>query len=278
MSNNVAHRWLRMAAGAAAFALAACSQAPTNFISAGGQRNFEDGQVAQGAAGQHLAVTHAFTLRLPSIDVEAMQQKHLDECAKLGCTVLNTSLDRSIQGRVNARTSLRIAPDAYTAFAAIIAAPPAEVVTHSRSVEDKTIAVLDGDKRLEVKNTLRDRLAAMLHDPGTKSAADLAAIEKELAQVQGDIETVTAERDYLRTITETVRVDISYSGLAAQAGGIDLSPIRYAASGMGQTAVGSVAALISFAAAIVPWLPLIAIAIWGVRRGLRAWRARKAPA
>jgi hypothetical protein len=39
-----------------------------------------------------------------------------------------------------------------------------------------------------VKTALRDRLAAGLREPGTKSLADLANIEKELAQVQGDIE------------------------------------------------------------------------------------------
>ncbi len=75
--------------------------------------------------------------------------------------------------------------------------------------------MLDIDKRLEVKTALRDRLSAMLKDPSAKSAADLAAIEKELAQAQGDIEAAIAQRDYLRTITHTVRVDIAYDGRQA---------------------------------------------------------------
>jgi hypothetical protein len=158
---------------------------------------------------------------------------------------------------------------------AIITAPPVEVTTRSERAEDRTVAILDVDKRLEVKRTLRDRLAAMLSDPGTKSAADLAAIEKELAQAQGDIEAAIAQRDYLRTITETVRVDINYDGRPVVIAGYDFSPIKRAADGVGQTLIASVASLIVALVAAVPWLPVIVFAVWGIRRGLRRWRAQR---
>jgi hypothetical protein len=123
---------------------------------------------------------------------------------------------------------------------------------------------------------LRDRLSVMLQEPGPKSPAELATIEKELAEVQGDIESIAAQRDYLRTITETVRVNVSYVGLAAQAGGIDLSPISRTVSSIGATLVGSAAVLISFLVAIVPWLPIFALLAWAARRARRRWRARTA--
>jgi hypothetical protein len=173
---------------------------------------------------------------------------------------------------------VRIAPDAFAAFADILTAPPARTVTHSTASEDKTIPLLDTEKRLEVKTALRDRLAAMLKEPGAKSLPDIFAVEKELAQVQGDIESIVAQRDYLRTVTETVRVNVAYVGLTAQAAGLDLSPISRAGSRFGETLVESVAALISFVAAIVPWLPLFALLWWAVRRALRRWRARTTPA
>src|SRR5262245_6119710 len=160
-------------------------------------REQEDGTVAQArqfAIIKRLAISYTFTLRLPSSEVEAIQKKHLAECAKLGCTVLNTHLDRSIEGRIGARSTVRISPESYTSFATTITAAPAELVSHSESTEDKTVAMLDIEKRLEVKLALRDRLSAMLKDPGAKSPADLAAIEKELAQVQGDIEATIAQR------------------------------------------------------------------------------------
>jgi hypothetical protein len=50
-----------------------------------------------------------------------------------------------------------------------------------------------------------------------------------LAQAQGDIEATIAQRDYLRTITETVRVDITYDGRPGVVAGYDFSPIKRAA-------------------------------------------------
>lgn len=227
-------------------------------------------------AGKRVAITHGFTLRLPSDQVEAVQQSHLAECAKFACTVLSTRLDRSDEGFIYASSSVRIAPDAYSTFASVLAAPPAKIVVHTESAEDKTLAVLDVSKRLDVKMALRDRLIEMLNDPGPKSAADLAAVEKELAQVQGDIETIVAQRDYLLAITETVKVDVTYRGTTAEAAGLDLSPIDRAIAHVGQTVIQSVAALVSFLAALIPWIPLLTLTVWIVRRGLRRWRARKA--
>jgi len=225
---------------------------------------------------RHIAVTRGFTLRLPSSEVAAVQQKHLSECAKLGCTVLETRLDRLAEGWIGARASVRIAPDRYPAFAAVVTAPPAEVTTQSERAEDRTVAVLDVDKRIEVKTALRDRLNAMLRDPASKSAADLAAIEKELAQAQGDIEAAIAQRDYLRTITETVRVDITYDGRPGVVGSYDFSPIKRAADDIGQTLIASLASLIIALAAAVPWLPLVVLVVWGIRKGVRRWRAQRA--
>ena len=225
--------------------------------------------------GKHLAVSHFFTLRLPNDQIEAVQSRHLEECAKLGCTLLRTSLDRANEGRITAYTSVRLSPAAYATFVTIATAPPVDVMSHAETADDQTLPMIDVEKRLEVKTVLRDRLTSMLRDPGKKSAADLAAIEKELAQVQAEIEAAIAQRDYLRTITETIKMDISYNGTAAQAGQIDLSPITFAVKGIGRTIVSSVAALISFLAAVLPWLPIAALLIWAVRRGFRRWRERK---
>jgi uncharacterized cupredoxin-like copper-binding protein len=197
-------------AALAASILAACSQ-PDNYYPASysypeaaldiSQDSVLAQQTTRASSQQSgptkIAVTRGFTLRLPSNEVAAIQQRHLAECAKLGCTVLETRLDRLSEMRISARTSVRVAPNQYPAFAAVITAPPVDVTTQSERAEDMTVVVLDVDKRLEVKTALRDRLITMLKDQGSKSVADLAAIEKELAQTQGDIEVAIAQRDYL---------------------------------------------------------------------------------
>src|SRR5437762_7835699 len=136
--------------------LAACAPEPNHFSSSG--------SLAQDRADPSLAVTHQFTLRVPGAEAETLQQKHIAECSKLGCAILSTSIDRSNEGRVSARTSLRIRPDAYDGFATQLAAPPARITMHMQSAEDLAMPSLDAEKRLGAKTLLRDRLTAMLRD------------------------------------------------------------------------------------------------------------------
>ena len=273
----------------AAATLAACAPSPTLFSPSGGydesagvltsarmaQLGTSPAPSQEAAPVRHIAVTRSFTLRLPGNEVAALQQKHLAECAKLGCTVLETRFDRLNDGRTSARVSVRLAPDRYSEFANVITAPPAEVASQSERAEDRTVVVLDLDKRLAAKTALRDRLAALLKDPNTKGVADLLAVEKELAQVQGDIEAAIAQRDYLRTITETVRIDIAYDGRSAVVAGYDFAPLRRAVTGAVQTLIASSASMITFLAAAIPWLPLVVLAVWGIRRLFRRWRKQR---
>lgn len=260
-----------------AMTLAACDAPPSSrsapeppIAAARGQA-----QAAETNAGKRLAISHAFVLRLPSRDVESIQNRHLEICARLGCTVLKTSLNRYDESQITAETSVRIAPEGYSDLAAALAMAPVVIVSHSQTAEDHTLPLLDVEKRLEIKATLRGRLAAILGDPAPKSAADLAGIEKEIAQVQGDIEAITAQRDHLLTITETVKVDIRYFGTTGEAGGFDVSRIENAVNRIGDTVIGSVATLISFVAALVPWLPVIALITWLALRVARRWRLRR---
>lgn len=252
-----------------ALVIAGCS-APPGRQEAGQVINAAAAAAPQSGNGRHMQITYGFSLSVPEKDIAALQQKHLEECRRLGCEVLKTSCDRSANAR--ATTSVRIAPEAFPEFEQIISAPPSEVSYRSETAEDKTLPLLDAEKRLEVKTLLRDRLTAMLRDPGQKSPADIAAIERQVAEVQGEIESGTAQRDYLRKITQTVQVDIGYYGVSARVSGINFSPIADAVSGAARTFIYSVAAFISFAILIVPWIPAVVLAFWIVRR---LWRRGK---
>jgi hypothetical protein len=214
---------------------------------------------------RRIAFSHSFAVELPSSAVEASQQKNLTDCLAAGCTVLNTHIDRLRNGVTEASISIRIAPDRYPAFANAVTAPPARLISHTETAEDKTVPLLDIEKRLEAQLALRDRLSQMLKQAGT-NVADLVAVEKQLADVQGAIESETAQRDYLRTITDTVKVDVVYNGLIQQAGPFDVSPIRIALDNFLHTLIESLGNLIVFTATALPWLPLVAVAGWIVRR------------
>jgi Domain of unknown function (DUF4349) len=226
-----------------------------------------------GATEHFIAVSHGFTLELPSAGVEATQQKNLTDCLAAGCSVLSTDIDRQQNGEIRASISVRIAPDRFQAFAAAVTAPPATLLSHTETAEDKTVPLLDIEKRLDAQLALRERLSQMLKQAGT-SVADLVAVEKQLADVQGTIESDTAQREYLRTITDTVKVDVSYNGVIQQAGPLDISPIRIALDNFLRTVIDSLGTLIICIAAALPWLPLAALAGWILRLLVRPWRRR----
>jgi hypothetical protein len=165
---------------------------------------------------------------------------------------------------VEGSISVRIAPDKFQSFADSLTAPPARLISHAQSAEDKTTAVLDVEKRLAAQEALRDRLTQLLQQ-ANGNVGDLVSVEKQLAEVQGTVESETAQRDYLRTITDTVKVDVTYNGLIQQAGPFDVSPIRAALDSFMQTMIASVGEVITWIAYALPWLPLAALAGWALR-------------
>ncbi len=215
-----------------------------------------------------IAYTHNFVIELPSEAVQATQQKNLTDCLAAGCSVLNSRLDRLPNGSVEGSISVRIAPDKFQSFADSLTAPPARLISHAQSAEDKTTAVMDVEKRLAAQEALRDRLTQLLQQ-ANGNVGDLVSVEKQLAEVQGTIESETAQRDYLRTITDTVKVDVSYNGLIQQAGPFDVSPIRAALDSFMQTMIASVGEVITWVAYALPWLPLAALAGWALRAVFR---------
>ncbi len=260
----------RLAATVAVALLAGCKpQAPAPMVAGHAPMAASMMRMAEaGASVQRIAYTHNFAIELPSDAVQAAQQKNLADCLAAGCSVLNSRLDRLPNGAVQGSISVRIAPDKFQAFADSVTAPPARLISHAQSAEDKTIAVLDVAKRLAAQEALRDRLTQLLQQ-ADGNVGDLVSVEKQLAEVQGTIESETAQRDYLRTITDTVAVDVSYNGLIQQAGPFDVSPIRAALDSFMQTMIASVGEVISWIAYALPWLPLVALAVWALRAVFR---------
>lgn len=224
---------------------------------------------------RRIARSHDITLRLPSTEVEAVQKRHLAECSKLNCEILSSSINRADESRIRASVSVRIPPQAFDAFIGILGESPSRITAHSEDAEDKTLAFIEVQKRLEIQTALRDRLMGMLKEPGQKKVEDLVDIETKLADVQTTIETDTAQRNYLLTLTETMAVSVDYVGTTAEAGGLDLSSLEFALTGFLRTIIGSLAMMIDFIAAIIPWLFFLALAVWASRRAYRRWKARR---
>jgi Domain of unknown function (DUF4349) len=223
---------------------------------------------AASATDRRIAYTQSFALELPGDAVQAAVDKAAELCLAAGCTVQHTRVDRLPDGSVQGSLSARIAPEKYQQFASSVTGPPVRVISRAESADDQTVAVLDIERRLAAQIALRDRLTQLLGQ-ANGSVGDLVAIEKQLAEVQGEIESQTAQRDFLHTITDTVRVEISYNGLIQQAGPFDLSPVRAAIDDFVRTMVASAGDVITSVAAAVPWAPLVLVGLWLLRLVIR---------
>lgn len=223
---------------------------------------------ATDATPRRIAVSHTFSVVLPAENVQAFQQKNLVDCLAAGCTILSSRVNRLYDGEVQASISIRIAPDRYAAFAEKIVAAPASLMDHSEAADDQTTAYLDVEKRLASQTALRDRLTKMLQQSGS-TIADVLAIEKQLADVQTTIEAETARMNYLRTITDTVKVDVTYTSQRPKIGAFDATPVRDALDGFSNRLMDSLGVLIVVVAAVVPWVPVVALLVWGIRRLFR---------
>ena len=220
---------------------------------------------------KYRAIHHEFELRLPSESVEAVATRHRELCAKSACTILIARLDRSDKERVSANLSLRMSPEAFEAFNTVLTGPNSAVTSHKETAEDLTLSVIEVEKRLAIKRALRDRLEALLKDQPNARLSDVMDIQRQLFQVQEEIETATSQQAYLLTRTDSIKVDLTYWGYAPPTETSNLSIIEEALHGVRRTAARSVASLISFLALVLPWSPLAIAALWGFGR----WRRKR---
>lgn len=147
-------------------------------------------------------------------------------------------------------------------------------MTHnSMSSENLTRQILDTDARLKAQITLRDRLQGLL---ATRNAElnDLLALERELARVQGQIESATTTLNVLRKRVSMSVVDIHYQSQSVAVSQSALAPIGRALKNFVGGFARGLAAVINFLAAALPWLLLVILpAFWLIRRW---WRRRSA--
>ena len=220
---------------------------------------------------RYLAVRHVMQLRTEANDVEGAWRAANEACAAAGCEVLASTLERDDdRAPAEARLEMRIAPEKFDAFLARVSAL-GTVGRHERVAEDKTDEVVDVDARLKNMTEFRDRLRQLLATPGAK-LKDLVEVERELARVQTDLDSLASRRKVLASQTEKVHVIVMFSARSAVLSNSAWLPVRDALMGAGQVLATSLARLISLFVAVLPWAALLMAAAIAVRA---AWRRRR---
>lgn len=284
-----------LAGGAALMLLAGCegegksSYAPgaeADVVTVSGSRVARDGIQAQSPppppeaeapAGVMLAYSYSMGVSAPKGAVEPMMATHQQQCAAAGpdvCQVLGSSVNSWGEDQVSARLNLRAEPQWLESFRAGIAADAGEaggkLTENTVRAEDLTRYIVDMDARLEAKKTLRDRIKVLL-ETNEGSLSDVLAAERALSDVQGEIDSMTAQLRAARARVSMSTLNISYQSDPETSVGL-FKPLMQAFGDFGRTSVESLAEAVRFVARAWPFFIVLIISL-AILRGW--WRGRR---
>jgi hypothetical protein len=242
----------------------------------------ENGQAS--SSESFMAYSYQMALEAPAEQVGGLFEIHQAACEAAGpetCQIMSASLANQRADRVTGRLEVRALPDWLAEFRSGIENDTEEaggrILSENTSAEDLSSPILDVRARLSAQISLRDRLQNLLENEGA-SVEELVNVERELARVQGDIESATSRLRYLERRVSMSQLGLQYTSIAVPIRRSTMNPVSAAFNDfVGITAAG-LGAVIRTIAGILPWLILIIPAIWLLRVLWRRRQAKKARA
>jgi hypothetical protein len=236
------------------------------------------GQAQEAPLQRYLAVRQDLNVEVPPEQLADAWGKVRDLCGTLQCELLSSSLLRETpQQPGNAMLEMRVAPADVDKLLSGLAGV-AKVVSQNTTSEDKTAEVIDVEARIKNRIEFRDSLRLMLRDTVTKrTMADLLAIQRTLSDTQAELDAIATQRKVLEQQTSKQHIQIQFTpSRTLVQSGRSYNPMMRALREAGSVLAESVGVLITFLAAVLPWLLLVGLPlVWLVRL---VWRRRRAKA
>ncbi len=230
----------------------------------------EEGEAAPEAPGavQYIAYSHSIGMRLPVKSIEPTMLGHVAACNAAGptvCVVTNSSLNAYSEDQASAQLYLRATPAWIDTFLggveAEAEAAKGEITSRQTTAEDLTVTIIDTDARLKAQTVLQARIEELLEDrPG--NLGELLETQRELARVNGEIDSLTSSLAALRQRVDMSQLSVSYETKVNPVSGGTLSPLSDAFGNFFYNLSGAVAAVITAFAVGLPWLLLIGALLW----------------
>lgn len=234
------------------------------------------------AEARQLAYEYNAELRLPSETVGSTLASHERRCVEAGpavCQVISSSVSENGPEYVTGYLEIRAARPFMDAFRGGLAAEAegakGSLVSMAARAEDLTYAITDTSARLAAQKALRERLIELLKRD-TDQVGQLLEIERELARVQGEIDSAESYLTQLKGRVSMDRLTLSYTPIQKAVTPQATRPLLDALTGFFAVLAQSLASLILFLAAALPWILVGVPVIWVVSKFVRAlWRKRK---
>ena len=219
-------------------------------------------------AEQYIAYSHDLGLTLPKGGVDPMMSAHTNACRSAGtstCIVINSNIYSQEEDYASGNLSIRATPEWIETFLGAIDADTeaagGEVTQRSTRAEDLTRQIIDTGARLEAQKTLQGRLLSLLERRDGK-LGELLQIERELARVTGDIESIEAQLKTLRLRVSMSSLNVNYQTKVPAFSGSRENPLGQAFGDFFYNLSAAIAAVITAFAVGLPWILLIGLFLW----------------
>ena len=217
---------------------------------------------------QYIAYSHSIGMRLPVTAIEPTLQGHIDACNKAGptvCMVTNSWMNSYSEDEASASLNLRATPAWIDQFLSGVEAEAkaakGEITSRQTTAEDLTVSIIDTDARLKAQETLQARLEQLLAErPG--KLGELLETERELARVNGEIDSLTSTLAALRQRVDMSQLSIGYETKRNPVSQGALEPLARAFGDFFYNLASALAAVITAFAVGLPWLILIGVFVW----------------
>lgn len=238
------------------------------FDEAAGADRAQTEQPAAPQTEQYIAYTYAMGIRLPVGNIEGVMQAHIEACNSAGtakCIITNSSLNKQSEDYVSANLYLRATPDWIKEFMAGVdaeaEAAKGEISYRNTSAEDLTRQIIDTDARLTAQETLKARLEDLLENRDGE-LADLLATERELARVNGTIDSIRSNLKAMRLRVSMSELAVNYETKRNPVSRGALNPLGEAFGDFFYNLSAALAAVITAFAVGLPWLILLGILLF----------------
>jgi Domain of unknown function (DUF4349) len=218
--------------------------------------------------GQMMAYTYAWGFQVPTGNMEGLLNAHKKLCEDAGparCYVVNSGISGLGQEYASGNLYLRATEEWVRSFEGGVESGlkpfDATLDSNSRSGEDLTTQIVDGEARLNSLKTMRDRLRELLASrPGRLS--DLLEIEREMARVQAEIDSRESIMAALKLRVAMSTITLNYQPKYTAASESIWRPLGDAFSAFLPNFAQSLAGIVLFVGGFLPILIFFAIGIW----------------
>jgi hypothetical protein len=230
---------------------------------------------------QMIAYTYSWNFSVPTENMQGLQAAHRKLCDDAGpsnCYVTNSSLDAI--GKVEGASgflSIRATEAWVRSFEQGVGEGMkpfgASIYSTGRNSDNLTTQIVDHEARLRSMIAHRDALQKMIEDkPGRLS--DLLEIQQSLAQAQGDIDSRQSVLAALKLRVAMSELTFHYQPEYAAVSNSVWRPITDAFGDFAPAFARTVAAIVSFVAAVLPVVIIAGLGLWLAMIALR-WRSRR---